>query len=213
MKHAVFLLHLVTLLGFFSHTLQSQQITCCHDHHHHYHHCCNDHKIFKNGFFFDALVQGGAYETNDLYYGDFHRYAVARLGLRFGNKWYFGKGDRYRPGLTATWAKASVVYILEDVYYNYPSYNFSLVNLGFSNAFRFDQYSGLELNINTGFNLTSDVETNDLYPGFLVNANLKYRYKKIAVGLDASYIYGNSFEYPELYIESVFVGATLGLKF
>lgn len=215
MKHTFLLLQLVALFAFLSTDVQAQyvDVVYCDDHHHHHHHCCQDHKIFKNGFFFDALVQGGGYETNNLRFGRFHRYAVARLGLRFGNKWYFGHMDRYRPGLTVTWAKASVVYLLEDSYSSYPIYNFSLVNLGFTNAFRFDQHSGLELNINTGFNLVSDVETDDLYPGFLVNANIKYRYKKIAVGLDASYIYGSSFERPELFVESIFVGATVGFKF
>ncbi|MCP4442021.1 MAG: hypothetical protein GY810_24190 [Aureispira sp.] len=214
MKNVSKILALFFLLGLSNTFAQAQRevIVHCDDHHHHIVYC-EDHKIFKNGFFFDAVAQGGVYRTDDLFIDFYDSYAVAGASLRFGNKWYFGKTDRYRPGLTATWAKAGANYILEDWGYAYPIYNFSLVNLGLTNTFRFDDRSGLEINLNGGFNLIADTDYGELYPGFVVNANIKYRFRKIAVGIDASYTYGNSLQDRDMIADMTLIGLTVGLKF
>ena len=64
----------------------------------------------------------------------------------------------------------------------------SLANVGFANAFKFNDKIGMEANANVGFSLINFLPpwNYDLAPGINYGAEVKFRFKALAVGLDYS---------------------------
>lgn len=153
--------------------------------------------IMKNGFFINGSIGGGTISSNP--YGN--------IGLEFGNKWYFGNNKHYRPGIQVTW-----------VNFNFfiPSFTLTLspVNVGFSNLFEFKQNYGLEVNIDAGYRLFINTTSNttnedDFVHGVCFNPEVKFRYKRLAVGVEANlttYLgrYGGFIGYPAFTIGGKF---------
>lgn len=169
--------------------------------------------IFKNGFFIDFLFQGGPYSYTATSATSFVTQTVS-LSTRMGNKWYFGNMERYRPGLTMTWFRPKVMIGDDGTGDPLIVLGLSAVNVGLTNTISFNEVMGLEVNLNFGGVLYVDVTSDETFPAFLINPNVKFRYKQIAVGLDVSYSVGQLLEYSIPIVgRSVLVGLTIGRKF
>lgn len=134
-------------------------------------------RILCSGFWMDFMVGycGVNYVSSVSPYGG--------LGLRAGNKWYFGNGERYRPGIQATWLRfgvySSSIYP-SDIDRGY----ISPLNLGFTNAFRFGEKTGMELNVSGGPVLLDWPPESNGDVDMLIGIEAKYRYGRFALGLD-----------------------------
>lgn len=158
--------------------------------------------FFSNGFFIDGLI--GYSEFNrmgyyDPYYYDYYAYSeqtitkVQNLALsfRFGNKWYFGQGEKWRPGLQMTWVRLGIHIDTEypETFIIGPK-TFSICNIGFANIFKFNENIGLEANLSGGFNLDVDPDYGRAFTGVSFGPEVKFRLKKFAVGIDYMRIEG-----------------------
>lgn len=151
--------------------------------------------IHGNGFFIEGMF-GFSSTTTNTYYTSKQSFAEASIQMRLGSKWYFGSIEKkWRPGVQLTFLRIAI-------YHNFGfpgSYSLSPFNLGFANVFKFSEKTGLEINANFGFNVMNFVPpvpggysdwSGD--GGIIYGAEVKYRYKSFAVGLDYSRI--NTFD-------------------
>ena len=158
--------------------------------------------IHGNGFFIEGMFGFSSTTTtvNPYSPGGSYSYeqslAEASIQMRLGSKWYFGSIEKkWRPGVQLTFLRIAI-------YHNFGfpgSYSLSPFNLGFANVFKFSEKTGLEINANFGFNVMNFVPpvpggysdwSGD--GGIIYGAEVKYRYKSFAVGLDYSRI--NTFD-------------------
>jgi len=165
----------------------------------------------------DRILQGGLFL--DYMLGNCNRdaYASNYFGpsIRVGNKWYFGKSEKYRFGIQTTWLRfgiySSSLKGINDVEYGF----LAPLGLGFSNAFKLKDKHGMEVNVNCAPVINEfdafkpgnigNISSNDL--GILGSIDVKYRFGRLAVGLDYTYIdQGFLNEYHIL-------SASFGLKF
>ncbi|OFZ07298.1 MAG: hypothetical protein A3D92_05530 [Bacteroidetes bacterium RIFCSPHIGHO2_02_FULL_44_7] len=168
----------------------------------------NKDRILQSGLFLDYMVgycsQGGNSGAN--YFGP---------SFRVGNKWYFGKSEKYRFGIQATWLRFGV-YSSSFPFIDNIEYGFlAPMGLGFSNAFKLKDKHGMEVNLNGApvikeFDILlpgefDNISSNDF--GFLGSIDVKYRFGKLAVGLDYTYI-------DQGYLDEFHIlSASFGLKF
>lgn len=140
--------------------------------------------LLTAGFFIDIMP---CYLTTKYPSGLKNRYGG--INIRLGNKWYFGSSTRFRTGIEATWARFGLfindITDFGDISAISEGY-FSALNIGWANIFTFNEVSGIELNADVGpvieaFPLGSAQDLALIY-GF----NAKYRYIRLAVGLDYS---------------------------
>lgn len=148
-------------------------------------------RILQSGLFLDLMMGVSFRETDPSspYFGP---------SFRLGNKWYFGKSEKYRLGIQATWLRFGIYSnsfpLLDDIEYGY----LAPMGLGISNAFKLKDKQGMEVNLSCA-PIINDVEvllpgnlnyasSNDF--GVLGSMDIKYRFGKLAVGLDYTYLYG-----------------------
>lgn len=124
--------------------------------------------FFRNGFYIDGYL--GIASA-----GDFGGVGVA---FALGNKWYFGSSESHKMGFQVRWGRFGV-YIGDDIFLQIAP-----VNVGFINLFKFSESSGMEANFNLGYSLYVVGEDGDLTGGMVFNPEVKYRYKKLSMGLD-----------------------------
>ncbi len=108
------------------------------------------------------------------------------LSLRFGNKWYIGKREKWRPGIQANWFRIGINLDPQDIGYSIfagPK-NLSIANIGMCNVFKFSDKIGLEANFTTGINAELDIDYGSLIPGIAISPEVKFRYKNLAIGLN-----------------------------
>ena len=108
------------------------------------------------------------------------------LSLRFGNKWYIGKREKWRPGIQANWFRLGINLDPQDIGYSIfagPK-NLSIANVGMCNVFKFSDKIGLEANFTTGINAEFDLNYGSLIPGIAISPEVKFRYKNLAIGLN-----------------------------
>jgi TolA-binding protein len=164
-----------------------------------------DFDFFKKGFYMDVMA-GVAFAS---YYG-----AGPGVGFRIGNKWYFGSNENYRIGIQAAWTKVGL-YILDEEL----AIHLSPVNVGLLNLIKLSENTGIEANLTLGFNLMVFPDDEEIYMGFITNPSVKFRYKKLAMGLDYSISSlggGDSYEGSSYSNSSITIGilsATFGLSF
>ena len=205
-----------------------------------------ENNILKNGFFIDGLIQGGGLDMNySSPYGSMTMnqsasYSNFSAGLRLGNKWFFGEGKVYRPGIVANWIRHDILVnsykaTVTNSYgqntttqtYDYrPGQFFAIlavdpVNIGFSNVISFNDKMGLEIDITGGLstvfifeNITSSV----VNLAGVFGAAIKFRYKNLSVGLDFCHrqivdLQGNSSYYNSYALGLNSIGLTIGGKF
>ena len=158
--------------------------------------------IHENGLFIEGMIGFSSltYPVNNYNYNtgttttSSESLGEASIQMRLGSKWYFGSLEKkWRPGVQLTFLRIAIYHD-----FDFPnSYSLSPLNLGFANVFKFSEKTGLEINANFGFNVMNFVPA---LPGFWGNSNwrgdggiiygaeVKYRYKSFAVGLDYSRI-------------------------
>ncbi|BDS13789.1 hypothetical protein [Aureispira anguillae] len=172
--------------------------------------------ILENGFFLDGLIQAATIKYSDANSGYRHDLSGAGLGFRLGNKWYFGKMKTYRPGIGATWGRVHLIFS-RNATYNPGDFNIDFVlapiNLGLMNAFSFGGKIGLEANVNFGLAMVANPSVSDAAFGYLINPNLKFRYRSFAVGIDVTILAANYLNAADLQYENVLIGLTIGGKF
>lgn len=133
--------------------------------------------FFKNGLYMDGyagLASGGGETGIGLAYG-------------LGNKWYFGSSESHQMGFQARWIRVGI-YVMGDE----PLIHLAPVNVGFINLFKFSESSGMETNLNIGYSLFLNADDEALGGGFTFNPEIKYRFKKLSIGMDyllSSYSY------------------------
>ena len=96
-------------------------------------------KLTKNGLFIDTFV--GTATT------DFSSAGIGG-GLKFGNIWYFGSNDMWKPGFKTTWLRAGAYFGDEKI-----KFQGTVLNVGFANIIKFTNEIGIEANLNAGYNV------------------------------------------------------------
>lgn len=146
-------------------------------------------KFFKNGFYMDGYLGHASA-------GDFGGVGVA---FALGNKWYFGSSESHKMGFQVRWGRFGI-YAGDDIFLQIAP-----VNIGFINLFKFSESSGMEANFNLGYSLYVVGEDGDLTGGMVFNPEVKYRYKKLSLGLDyliSSYSYEEQYTTQTSYVDS-----------
>lgn len=199
--------------------------------------------ILKSGFFIDGLIQAGSLDIG-MHQGAASltaSYSNFSAGLRLGNKWFFGEGKVYRPGIVATWMRNDIIvnsYRVQTTYNNgqtisvdnydaRPGQFFAIatvdpVNIGFSNGISFNKNMGLEIDITGGLSAVFISEnmtytSNNINLAGVFGATIKFRYKTLSIGVDFCHrqiidMTGNSNVYSyERALNSI--GLTIGGKF
>lgn len=173
--------------------------------------------LTESGIFLDFLIGYGSRNlTVDFY--DFQQgtftYSTIQLNylnlsLQFGNKWYFGQREKWRPGLQVTWVRYNISIEPQDLQtiFSGPK-NLSIVNFGMCNIFKFSENTGLELNFTMGVNVEVDFDYDYFGGGLAFNPEIKYRMKNLAIGLNYSRIQSlSSIERSNWDIISLSIGA------
>lgn len=161
---------------------------------------------FSNGFFFEGLI-GFSQVKRESYYGwyydDFGNSIPSQpqttiqnnisLNLRFGNKWYFGQREQWRPGVQMTWVRLGIhidPQYAESIFIGPKT--FSICNVGMANIFKFNENVGLEANFSGGINFDIDLDYGNAFVGIAFGPEVKLRLKKFALGIDYMRIEGLS---------------------
>ena len=137
-------------------------------------------RILEGGLFIDLLP---GYATDDNVSSNRIGY-----GARLGQKWYYGKGEKWRPGLQVTWVRLNLYPIRNGEYSTDIAGMVSPLGIGFTNAFKFKEKRGLEVNAS----IAPVIQELPL-PGFssgrfgaFYGMDVKYRLDRFAIGLDYS---------------------------
>lgn len=203
----------------------------------------NEDPILQSGFFFEGILgtafREGYYTVDNGYWDNYGNWVTsvteyrtndvyASLNIRLGTKWYFGSGSKWRPGLQVNFfrfgillggsSSGSVLDPLESLVAG-PK-NFTICNVGMSNAFKFNDVIGMEVNVNGGYNLEMFPYDGIITHGVAANGEVKFRYRRFGVGLDYTRIFGISVDpafgsaYGSTRPSSTHVlGVSIGLKF
>lgn len=169
--------------------------------------------LFESGMYLDLLLGGGIVERTNynqgIYYYDENGNFVPEgiqpdpfvisnpvsLSFRIGHKWMFGQSSTYRPGLQVQWMKIGLNLNPDQ---GYASYSLSPLNIGLTNAIRFNEKHGMEINATGGFSAVNlnpftllsggNLGGSDGDFGYTFGAEIKYRFNVLSVGLDYSRI-------------------------
>jgi len=156
--------------------------------------------ILGKGFFIEGFFGISEYTTtaSDSYYDNVldevnyltykTRDIGATIGLRIGNKWYFGKREKWRPGFQATWLRLGI-HIVNDLPQGllFGPRTVSLANVGMCNIFKFNEKLGMEANFSVGPTINIDLNNTGLSSGFSFSMESKLRINKFSLGLDYQY--------------------------
>ena len=96
-------------------------------------------KLTKNGLFIDTFV--GTAQTDSSSSTTFSSTSGIGGGLKFGNIWYFGSNDMWKPGFKTTWLRAGAYFGDEKI-----KFQGSVLNVGFANIIKFTKEIGIEAN-------------------------------------------------------------------
>lgn len=108
------------------------------------------------------------------------------ISVRLGNKWYFNQNDKWRTGLQVNWFRFGIYIDGENVgesLFLGPKM-FTPLNIGWTNVLKFTDNIGLEANITGGGNLNIDLDYGEIFTGYTINPEVKFRWNKLAIGLD-----------------------------
>ncbi len=157
--------------------------------------------VLGRGFFIEGFIGVTEYTDRASYYAyDYlssqspmlinytNRNNYMTIGLRLGNKWYFGKNEKWKPGFQATWLRFGIHVgdgDTEDVFAGPRT--ISIANIGMCNIFKFNEKLGLEANFAVGPTLNIDVVNGGLSQGYSFSIESKLRLNRFSVGLDYQY--------------------------
>ena len=163
--------------------------------------------MFSPGFSFEGLISYANRSTETTFVEfvgyDSQGYAIydevtvksqsnyIGINLRLGSKWYFGSSEKYRPGIQVSWLRLALLVNPESGNSNPIGNLFAPVNVGFANAIKFNDNIGMEVNASLGFVMLDLVPppfngTSQNVPGLMYGVEAKFRYNKLAIGLDYS---------------------------
>lgn len=178
-------------------------------------------KLDKNGFYVEGIFGTATTDIQDAAFGG---------GLKLGNIWYFGNSGIWHPGLKTVWFRGTTYFNDSDILIQG-----SVTNVGFANLFKFNESIGLETNINVGYNIVynkAEYYNNNKYyydgynfynydnydynevvgGGVMINPEIKFRYKVLAVGLDM--VFSNIKDYDDNYnMPMSTINLSVGAKF
>lgn len=130
--------------------------------------------------------------------------------------WYKTTDKRYKSGIQLTFARfgidagktrESILFPQRDL----VMFNLIPFNVGYASYLTINDVLGMEFNFNLGFGMTMKKDFVQL--GIHSNPNVKFRYKNLAFGLDASFLHGpNLTGNSDLYSKNTF-SATFGANF
>lgn len=180
--------------------------------------------LFSHGFTLDFLFGAGMLnkEMNYVNSGntslDEESPSLLTFNLIIGTKFYFGSNDKFRLGLQANWFRFGNYLNLD--YFEESIINMNPLNAGLTFVYKFKENVGIEAGIVTGMFLFTTYDGlfgNSLLPeirGININPSIKFRYKKLSVGLDylmqnqigSSYYYGGGYRLST-------IALNFGLKF
>jgi hypothetical protein len=181
-------------------------------------------RIFESGIFVDLLLGYGYLVNREYVYEYIFQYQVGSelthsyehyggFNIRFGNKWYFGKGDVYRPGIQATWLRAGIfTSTVANAATGKTRGIIAPLGIGFANSVKLKRKMGIELNLNVGPTVILPDNNSSLQPiGLIYGVALKYRWNQLVLGLDFSQVEEGLGELTKQSFSNLNV--TLGLKF
>lgn len=169
-------------------------------------------KLSKNGAFLDALFgYRSLTRTSQGYYSK----GYLGVGFRLGYKWYFREYKNYTPGIQIIWIRAELLLLGHE--FIGLNFNVSPFNVGFTNSFNINNI-GVEANLNFGLNATNVESIDYKYLGLIINPTVKFRYKKLAIGIDIAHMGLSSYRgsdpmYDYTRGKYTSVGLTFGFKF
>lgn len=185
--------------------------------------------IMKNGFFLEGILGAGVRQSyQDVYIPNIDPNTGFDLGgqnvlmrrndvypsisLRIGSKFYFGAREKWRPGVQATWLRLGIYIDPEDVAFSVIAgpKTFSIANVGMTNVFKFNDKIGMEANLTAGYNMDLYLDEGEFNSGIATTIEAKFRYNRLAVGLDYMRIFGISGIQPSDYHV---IGVSIGAKF
>ncbi len=134
----------------------------------------------KSGFFIDAMFGLGKSSIGGGPGG--LQLDGASVDLRLGNRFYFGNNSRYRVGIQAVWLKAGSFSTSEIV-----RIQASPLNVGLTNILAITDNMAVELAGTGGLSSVFSDDGQEYGVGHTVGGELKFRYKKIDIGIDYSY--------------------------
>lgn len=171
--------------------------------------------LLDHGFGIDLLLGYSAYNR----YTEINNIQVPSLmqnmaiGFRMSSKWYFGAGERWRPGLMANWFRLGIHIDPEDMVSLFigPK-TLSPLNVGMTNVFKINENMGFEANIASGYNFEINLDYGYIYSGITLNPEVKFRYKKLAVGLDYMRIFEEAIDHSPDSHDWDWFSASVGVK-
>lgn len=139
-------------------------------------------KFFEKGFYFDGIGSATHALTTDP-----SPYTLFGIGLKIGNKWHFGSGEVYRPGVQATWIRAQAFFGSET-----QIALMSPLNVAFANAFKISDKLILESNLNAGYAYMSmSTHSGTILhngSGILTSLETKLTHENLSFGFDYSLV-------------------------
>lgn len=167
--------------------------------------------IMKSGFFLEGILGAGIRQSYfEQYIPNFDPVTGFDLGgttviqnrsdvypainLRIGSKFYFGAREKWRPGVQATWLRLGIYIDPEDPMFSLVAgpKTFSVANVGMTNVFKFTDKIGMEANLTAGYNMDIFPDEGEFTSGIATTLEAKFRYNRLAVGLDYMRIFGIS---------------------
>lgn len=196
-----------------------------------------------NGLFIDGIISIGValsdynFNTSQADPNAFVVFApdiITENSFRIGHKWYFENETNFKSGIQIIWARIGLMIPLGSNGFGafFPvSYRLAPLSIGSTNFIKFSEKTGLELNLNAGLNTSFAHRTVNTFDpnaatlvqlGVLINPSIKFRLKRLSIGLDIQYIHtfpgmiyssdGSQFEY-DYDVNVLLCGATIGYKF
>lgn len=180
--------------------------------------------ILGSGFFIDGMVgysnttrtQNSSYDPYSGNYTSSYSYDVDEMTvqMRLGFKWYLGpKEKNWRSGIQLTILRLAIYHDL----YQPTNYSLSPANLGVANIFKINENNALEINADFGFNMMNfePPPFGDFGGGvgIIYGAEMKYRFKTLAIGLNFSRINTFSSSNKTVYNPRNLVSLSIGRKF
>lgn len=158
--------------------------------------------VLGRGFFIEGFIGVTEYTDRSTYNGydylssDYTPYSLTTtrrnnymtIGVRLGNKWYFGKNEKWRPGFQATWLRFGIHVgdgNTEDLLVGPRT--ISIANIGMCNIFKFNEKLGLEANFAVGPTLDIDLVNGGFSQGYSFSIESKLRLNRFSLGLDYQY--------------------------
>jgi hypothetical protein len=181
--------------------------------------------VLQRGFFIEGLFGISELSRTETYYnyiypGDvYQEYSYLQrdtyfsIGMRIGNKWYFGKNEKWRLGFQASWLRFDV-HIgngIEDLIMGPRT--ISIANIGMCNVIKFSDKLAMEANFLIGPAMYINADNGYAVQGYSFSIDSKIRLNTFSLGLDYQYGGLQSNVNYNRNLQSHILSVTVGRKF